>query len=223
MRNWENTWLDGRRTSDLAPALTVGFCPVLLQVLVFYFLRCVLAFSCCVCELYFYKWVHRRLFRSVWGSLGGVRLGFRRRSSFIITVMRKQCCCQSCDCVFVAEPCVRSSACMSAASCSPSWSWAQGCSVLLQVHKSLNTHSRHSQDWGMDTKQFQRSGISASIILKGDKWKSSGVLVMLYLAAAHNSTFVPSLFKLSTQYDEDNSVRQAENSILASKMWFKAK
>lgn len=29
-----------------------------LQVLVFYFVRCVLAFSCCVCELYFYKWVH---------------------------------------------------------------------------------------------------------------------------------------------------------------------
>lgn len=28
-----------------------------LQVLVFYFVRCVLAFSCCVCELYFYKWV----------------------------------------------------------------------------------------------------------------------------------------------------------------------
>lgn len=26
-----------------------------LQVLVFYFVRCVLAFSCCVCELYFYK------------------------------------------------------------------------------------------------------------------------------------------------------------------------
>lgn len=31
---------------------------VLLQVLVFYFVRCVLAFACCVCELYFYKWVH---------------------------------------------------------------------------------------------------------------------------------------------------------------------
>lgn len=29
-----------------------------LQVLVFYFVRCVLAFSCCVCELYFYKWVY---------------------------------------------------------------------------------------------------------------------------------------------------------------------
>lgn len=28
---------------------------VVLQVLVFYFVRCVLAFSCCVCELYFYK------------------------------------------------------------------------------------------------------------------------------------------------------------------------
>lgn len=28
---------------------------VLLQVLVFYFVRCVLAFACCVCELYFYK------------------------------------------------------------------------------------------------------------------------------------------------------------------------
>lgn len=26
-----------------------------LQVLVFYFVRCVLAFACCVCELYFYK------------------------------------------------------------------------------------------------------------------------------------------------------------------------
>lgn len=31
---------------------------IVLQVLVFYFVRCVLAFSCCVCELYFYKWVH---------------------------------------------------------------------------------------------------------------------------------------------------------------------
>lgn len=29
------------------------FVPI--QVLVFYFLRCMLAFTCCVCELYFYK------------------------------------------------------------------------------------------------------------------------------------------------------------------------
>lgn len=28
---------------------------IVLQMLVFYFVRCVLAFSCCVCELYFYK------------------------------------------------------------------------------------------------------------------------------------------------------------------------
>lgn len=28
---------------------------LVLQVLVFYFVRCVLAFACCVCELYFYK------------------------------------------------------------------------------------------------------------------------------------------------------------------------
>lgn len=35
------------------------FLIAVLQVLVFYFVRCILAFSCCVCELYFYKWVSK--------------------------------------------------------------------------------------------------------------------------------------------------------------------
>lgn len=44
-------------TNGVFPPKPNGLIMLVLQVLVFYFVRCVLAFACCVCELYFYKWV----------------------------------------------------------------------------------------------------------------------------------------------------------------------
>lgn len=98
------------------------FVITVLQVLVFYFVRCVLAFSCCVCELYFYKWVLTTPhFGSHAGGSGHASLSY---SLAVPTALL---------CVFDTGRCARSLVCMSAAWCWRSSSWALECSALLLV------------------------------------------------------------------------------------------
>lgn len=99
-----------------------------LQVLVFYFVRCVLAFSCCVCELYFYKWVYTpstpaHTFGADYADKGLTGCSF---------------------CLSDTGQFVRSLVYTWAAWCWHSWSWARGCSARQQV----GGHLLPVVDWG---------------------------------------------------------------------------
>lgn len=90
---------------------------VVLQVLVFYFVRCVLAFSCCVCELYFYKWVYTP------STLAYTFVADYVNIDLILWFV----------CVSDAGQFVRSLVCTWAVLCWHSSSWARECSARLLV------------------------------------------------------------------------------------------
>lgn len=90
---------------------------IVLQVLVFYFVRCVLAFSCCVCELYFYKWVYTPVALAC--TFGAIYIDISITLWFV--------------CVSHTGQFVKSLVCMWDVLCWHSSSWARECSARLLV------------------------------------------------------------------------------------------